>query len=222
VVIGLRSENAGRLLITYGPDTNSATYRIMDSIWLSPTMNPDKQFIQMNSTGNLILENLQVLGGSGEKLYSPSTVGQTIRVAGISIFTPLSTFIGSLAATTKVILEGYYQYGSGGGVEWSFNGHMVLPARRAVSSGVTLSHTDPRLIAITTISAPYNIQLPLASSFPAGYDITFKDESGTATANAVTLTAQGGDTLETGMVINTNYQSMRVYTDGVSKWFLVT
>jgi hypothetical protein len=79
------------------------------------------------------------------------------------------------------------------------------------------------VIGVTDTTAARTITLPLANAVPAGWQITIKDESGGALLNAITVSRSSTDTIEgaTSRAINTNYGVLKLYSDGVSKWFII-
>jgi len=93
-------------------------------------------------------------------------------------------------------------------------------ARVAVAANYTLQGGE-QLVAVTSTAAARTLTLPAASSVPVGIPIVFKDESGGAATNNITVARAGADTIDgaTSKVINTNYGTFRLYSDGVSKWF---
>jgi len=78
-----------------------------------------------------------------------------------------------------------------------------------------------QLVAVTSTGAARAITLPAASTVPLGMPLTIKDEGGGAATNNITIGRAGSDTIDgaTSKVINTNYGFVRLYSDGVSKWF---
>lgn len=79
------------------------------------------------------------------------------------------------------------------------------------------------VVAVTDTSASRTINLPVANTVPAGWQTTIKDESGGAATNAITVSRSSTDTIEgaTSRAINTNYGVLKLYSDGVSKWFII-
>lgn len=79
------------------------------------------------------------------------------------------------------------------------------------------------VVAVTSTAAARTITLPLANTVTAGFQLTVKDESGGALTNNITIARAGADTIDgaTSNVINLNYGSRTVYSDGVSKWFTI-
>lgn len=88
--------------------------------------------------------------------------------------------------------------------------------------------TGSAIIAATTTvhgvsaTAATTQTLPAASAVPAGRVLTVKDEGGNAATNSITIARAGSDTVDggTSAVISSNYGVARLYSDGVSKWFL--
>lgn len=96
-------------------------------------------------------------------------------------------------------------------------------ARRATATNYTVVAAD-HVIGVTSTAAARTITLPAISTLPqAGTTFTVKDESGAAATNNITVTAGGTDTIEgsASKAISTNYGSMTLYHDGVSKWFVI-
>ena len=79
------------------------------------------------------------------------------------------------------------------------------------------------VIGVTSTAAARTITLPLANSVPAGWQTTVKDESGGALTNNITIARSNTDTIDgaTSVAIALNYGSRTLYSDGVSKWFLI-
>jgi hypothetical protein len=92
--------------------------------------------------------------------------------------------------------------------------------RNPQTTSYTITVSD-YLIAVTDTTAARTITLPSAASTPAGQMFVVSDESGGAATNNITVTRAGTDTIEgvTTKVINTNYGSIRLYSDGSTKWF---
>jgi hypothetical protein len=79
------------------------------------------------------------------------------------------------------------------------------------------------VVAVTDTTASRTINLPVANTVPSGWQTTIKDESGGALLNSITVSRSSTDTIEgaTSRTINTNYGVLKLYSDGVSKWFLI-
>lgn len=102
----------------------------------------------------------------------------------------------------------------------------VAFSRFATAVSYTILLTDVGfgwVVGVTSTAAARTITLPLANAVPAGWQTTIKDESGGALTNNITIARAGADTIDgaTSNVINLNYGSRTLYSDGVSKWFLI-
>lgn len=104
----------------------------------------------------------------------------------------------------------------------------VLNIQRNVQSGTTytIATTDFGGIVALTNAAARTITLPLANTIVSnGLVCMIKDESGTSSTAAISITLSGGDTLEgssgTFTFINRNYSAVGIYSDGVSKYFAI-
>lgn len=106
---------------------------------------------------------------------------------------------------------------SAGGVQFGDN------KRSAQAGNYTIVAADPDYIGVTSTAAARTITLPTANLLTAGRTFVIKDESGAAGTNNITVQRGSTDTIDgaTTKVISTNYGSVRVYTDGSSKWFSV-
>ncbi len=88
------------------------------------------------------------------------------------------------------------------------------------SSSYSATATD-RIIGVNFAGA-VAITLISAASVAAGTVVTVKDESGSAATNNITVSPQGGQTIEgaASQVLNANYDVRRMYSNGSTKWFL--
>jgi hypothetical protein len=96
-------------------------------------------------------------------------------------------------------------------------------ARTVVSTASYVVLVTDRVLGVTrTATGTSAITLPLASLFPAGYEITIKDEGNNAAANNITITPAVGDTIDTAatLVISTDLLSRTIYSDGGTAWFI--
>lgn len=87
------------------------------------------------------------------------------------------------------------------------------------SSPIPSNHS---LTVATTLSAPITYTLAAATTWTVGQIATIKDESGTAGTNTITIASSGGDTIDgaSSITISTNYGSVNLYCDGVSKFYV--
>jgi hypothetical protein len=92
-------------------------------------------------------------------------------------------------------------------------------ARTAVSNNYTILASD-YLVAYTSTSSAFVATLPAAAAGNAGQEWVIKDESGGAATHNITVKTAGGNidgvSGSTGLVINTNYGVLRVYSNGTN------
>jgi hypothetical protein len=77
---------------------------------------------------------------------------------------------------------------------------------------------------VGTMSASRAVTLPAASAYPTSRELIIADESGTVDGtNTLVVTRAGSDTINgaTTSVINTAYGTVRLRSDGTSKWTIV-
>jgi len=77
-------------------------------------------------------------------------------------------------------------------------------------------------IAVDT-SSPRTITLPAAGSVTAGRFYTIKDKTGTASANNISISPNGGDTIDLvggSAVVRSDFSATLLVSDGVSNWYL--
>jgi hypothetical protein len=93
-------------------------------------------------------------------------------------------------------------------------------ARVPTAADYTLAGNEDT-VAVTSTAAARTITLPAAASVSEGRMFVVKDESGGAGSNNITIARAGSDTIDgaSSLVISTNYGIVRLYSDGVSKWF---
>ena len=96
-------------------------------------------------------------------------------------------------------------------------GVMFYPRRTEVSSNISTSVEF--LIAVTDTSSARTITLS-SNNCVKNRLFMIKDESGGAATNNITIATEGSETIDgaSTKVINTNYGSVWVYSDG-SNWF---
>ena len=149
----------------------------------------------------------------GEILYYDPTV-----VGGLTNVEPSPAF-------ARVIVAAVVNAGPGGSgslfvrpvVIPSFNatGHPV----KSVTTDYTVADRDYTILGDTT-SGPLTVTLPSAGGGSKGHVYNVKKID--ATANAVTIAADGAETIDgaTTYVINTQYTSRTVISDGIQWWIL--
>lgn len=99
----------------------------------------------------------------------------------------------------------------------------VAMKREAVTTTATLG-TDTVIAGITAIGSSYTITIPTASiTTNAGRIWVFKDEVGTCgNAYVVTIVGAGGETIDgqSTFVMCSNYESVKIYSDGAKLWVI--
>lgn len=86
------------------------------------------------------------------------------------------------------------------------------------STPYNVTYSDNKILFDATGGA-ITVNLPAASSVPAGWE--FRAEKIDVSANAVTVTRAGADTIEGAntVALAAQYNNTRVTSDGVSKWY---
>ncbi len=82
--------------------------------------------------------------------------------------------------------------------------------------------TDCIIGVSATQTTPVTITLPLAASVINGQEYSISDEGGNAFTNNITIVPSGSDTIigYTSIIMNMNYMSMCLYSNGSTTWFL--
>lgn len=94
--------------------------------------------------------------------------------------------------------------------------------RTATATNYTVLQTDS-IIGVTSTAAARTITLPSAVTVGAGTQYIIKDESGGAATNNISIASVSSQTFDgaaSPLVINANYGSKRIYSDG-SNWFTI-
>jgi hypothetical protein len=103
------------------------------------------------------------------------------------------------------------------------DGNDQVAVRQAVAvTGTTAVLQGTHIVGVTSTGATKAITLLAANSVTAGYLLEVKDESGDSTgSNKITVSRSGADLIDntTSVTISAAYGILRLYSDGVSKWF---
>ena len=93
---------------------------------------------------------------------------------------------------------------------------LAVNANKVILAGDTYSYLD------TDTGSSVTYTLPAANAVSAGRFYEFKDSTGGAAANPITINRAGADTVDGGTqyIISQNYGSIRLVSDGTSKWML--
>ena len=97
--------------------------------------------------------------------------------------------------------------------------------RSVVNSGTyTVDQTDTMIALTYSPIGASAITLPEISTLDRDrrLKVSITDEGGNATANNITISASGGDTIsgQATLVINYDYDSVVLYSNGVDSWFI--
>lgn len=116
---------------------------------------------------------------------------------------PYPTTIPSLSVTQQLTL--------GGGV--------ALHRNAITDASYTLLSTD-NFVSVSTTNLAVALSLPSATSVPAGTWFIVKDRSGNASTKAITITANGTNTIDatSTYIIGANWDFVRMMSDGASNW----
>lgn len=121
----------------------------------------------------------------------------------------------------------YYNNAAGTPVQITSGGVVNAPGSGAISVNVVSSYPytvvagDAQKVLIIDTSAARVLNLPAATQ---AMFFMVKDGPGNALANNISVTPNGGDTIDglnTAYLINTPYQSLGFVSDGVSSWYVV-
>jgi len=96
----------------------------------------------------------------------------------------------------------------------------IVPVKRKASASDYTLDANDLIIGITDTSSARTVTLPKASRVNVGRLYYIKDESGGANSNNITIDGDGSETIDgaTTYVINTNYGSVTMYSNGTA-WF---
>ena len=100
-------------------------------------------------------------------------------------------------------------------------GAAAATARVQVSDAAYTIRGSDRTVAVIALTASRTLTLPAAAAYPPGVVLTVMDESGAcSSARAVTLAAQGSDTINglAATALVTPYGSVALQSNGVNKW----
>lgn len=90
-----------------------------------------------------------------------------------------------------------------------------------LAGNLTILSSDSFVVINTDTTSARTINLPAASAVTAGRYFTFKDKTGDAATNNITIVPNGSDTIDetaSSTTVNTAYGSLTLISDGVSNW----
>lgn len=137
-----------------------------------------------------------------------------------------STFAGAVSVFNGDL---YYTNTSGVAVQVTSGGSIVSSPGNAqvfetqnVSTDLIIAPGDSFVYLIVDTTATRSITLPLANSVTAGRIYIVKDSDGQSNTNNITVNVAGSDTIdgETSQVLNSDYGSWTIVTDGSDKWYI--
>ena len=96
-------------------------------------------------------------------------------------------------------------------------GSQIQVAQSALTANATLAN-QPQLVLADASGGTFTITMPLAANVKPGLPVVIQKTDGTSTA--VDVVRAGADTINgaTSYTLNAAYQSVSLYSDGVSKW----
>ena len=92
------------------------------------------------------------------------------------------------------------------------------------TSPVTIAPSDNFNLYLVDTASAKTINLPAANAVNKGKFLIFKDITGSAASNNITITPNGSDTIEGesgSLTINQAYNSVLLYSDGARQWFKI-
>lgn len=135
-----------------------------------------------------------------------------------------------IRAVYSVLGDLYWNNGSGTAVQITSGASVQSSAstiarafeRLSVNANKTILAADTYSYLDTDTGSSVTYTLPAANAVAAGRFYEFKDSTGQAATNNITINRAGADTIDgaTSFVINANYGSVRLVSDGNSKWML--
>jgi hypothetical protein len=217
---GTYSNTAGANLKLRLWDNGVTTYGIgisLDQIDYSvPGSYADHVFYQ----GTNELMRIQGTGNVGIGSASP---GQLLDVQGTIRAIGGEAVIGNVGIGTSALQTAFAVTNGNVGIgTWTASSGLQILRSFAVyrsATAASVTSASQTIIGVTSTAATRTITLATADTV-AGRVIIVKDESGGAGTNNITVTTQGGQTIDgaASITISSNYGVVRVYSDGTN-WF---
>lgn len=143
-----------------------------------------------------------------------------------------ATLTGAAHAMSVYVKDGdlYYTNDSGtavqitdGGALLSVPGEVQTLERTTVSGDITIDPSDTFVHLSVDTSAEREITLPLASAVADGRIYVIKDATGSASANPITISIQGSDTIDDAaeLIIDSDYGSAMLSGNSASAWEVI-
>lgn len=146
--------------------------------------------------------------------------------------TDLGAALTGLTNAFKIHATGgdlYYTNSNGTAVQITDGGDIVstptsaqLFAQQAVSGNLTILSTDDFVYLLVDTGIALEITLPSASALAAGRIYIIKDITGTADLQNITITPQGGETIdgEAELIIDEAYGCYTIVADGAASFYI--
>lgn len=181
--------------------------------------------ISLGTVGNTI--TITNTGGSGTVTSVGLALPSIFTVSGSPVTTS-GTLTGTLnTQTANLVFAGP---SSGGAATPTFRAlvsadipNVTLSNTTISSSPVTILSTDTVSLYLVNTSAARTINLPAASTV-ANRRYIFKDSTGSAQTNNISIVPNGTDTIEglnVTKVLQTNWGSWTLVNDGTSAWYMI-
>jgi hypothetical protein len=148
-------------------------------------------------------------------------------VGAVALRTQDSAVTATVGSIQKVGTNLWWINGAGVGVQITSGGSVVSTGSGVLSVSVpaaypyTVVSGDAQSVLSVDTSAARTINLPAATT--AMYFI-IKDSTGSCATNNITIVPDGTDTIEasnSSFVMNSNFQSIGLISDGISAWLVI-
>jgi len=136
----------------------------------------------------------------------------------------VATFTGALGEVVVDTTNNRFVLQDGvtiGGFAAAKLSEVITNARTSIADANHAALPSERTIAYISLTAPRNVTLPAASTFPTGTLIRIVDESGACSAsNTITLTASGSDSIngQVSAILASAYAFVAVESNGLNRW----
>ena len=225
--------NSARLIIKGFGTSNAANFQVKNGSSVLGFDVRDDNRVRVNA-GQGASGDFEIYGNTNTNFVSADVSAETLGIgvssssiqAKLHIVTPNALASGG-AASNALLFENNVGLDliriKNNGDIFASGRIMTTQGRTEVSTATyTILATDRTLGVTRTTAGTCVLTMPLASDFKAGTGITIKDEGGNATTNNITINRNGSDKIDeiNTQIINSDLDSMKLYSDGVSKWFI--
>lgn len=175
--------------------------------------------VKVKPNGMNINANLDFQENELENVGAVEFIEQSSALSGALNALKVHSYAGDL----------YFTNSSGSAVQITDGGSIVSSPGSAsifestvVSTNLTISAADTFVHLAIDASVARTITLPLASAVTVGRIYIFKDATGEADTNAITIARAGSDTIDgaTSFTHDIEYGSFILVSDGISKWYV--